>query len=80
MALLAYRTPPPPPRCVVAPTNQQRVEHGRHGAGRDGQLVWIASRLPAGALELTTDLTTTAKAQYLHAANVRWHRRQELGY
>jgi hypothetical protein len=30
-----------------------------------------SSPYPSGALQLTTDLTTTAKAQYLHAANTR---------
>jgi hypothetical protein len=68
-------------RVVVTPTNQ----HGWSTADtRPGGTVTFVSDptspYPAGALELTTDLTTTAKAQYLHAANARLASVKRLGY
>ncbi len=55
---------------VVTPTNQQGWSMSDTRPG--GTVTFVSdpsSPLPSGALQLTTDLTTTAKAQYLHAAN-----------
>jgi hypothetical protein len=55
---------------VVTPANQQGWSTADTRAG--GTVTFVSdpsSPLPSGALQLTTDLTTTAKAQYLHAAN-----------
>jgi len=55
---------------VVTPTNQQGWNTADTRPG--GTVTFVSdpsSPLPPGALQLTTDLTTTAKAQYLHAAN-----------
>ena len=55
---------------VVTPTNQQGWSTADTRAG--GSVTFISDRsspFPPGALQLTTDATTTAKAQYLHAAN-----------
>jgi hypothetical protein len=38
------------------------------------------SPAPKGALQLTTDFTTTAKAQYLHAANISLAKVNQLSY
>src|SRR5688572_15949123 len=52
---------------VVTPTNQQGWSEADTRVGGDVNFV-VDSTAPAGngALQLTTDLTTTAKAQYLH--------------
>src|SRR5688500_12100468 len=54
---------------VVTPTNQQGWSEADTRTGGDVNFV-VDSTAPAGvgALQLTTDLTTTAKAQYLHEA------------
>jgi hypothetical protein len=55
---------------VVTPTNQQGWSTSDTRPG--GTVTFVSdpsSPLPSGALQLTTDATTAAKAQYLHAAN-----------
>jgi len=55
---------------VVTPTNQQGWSTSDTRLG--GTVTFVSdpsSPYPPSALQLTTDLTTTAKAQYLHAAN-----------
>lgn len=55
---------------VVTPANQQGWSTADTRPGGTVTFVVDAqSPYPAGALQLTTDATTTAKAQYLHAAN-----------
>jgi hypothetical protein len=66
---------------VVTPTNQQGWSTSDTRAG--GTVTFVSdpsSPLPAGALQLTTDLTTTAKAQYLHDANTPLSSVTEAGY
>jgi hypothetical protein len=56
---------------VVTPSNTQGWSTADTRPG--GAVTFVAdptSPLPDGALQLTTDNTTTAKAQYLHEANV----------
>ena len=55
---------------VVTPTNQQGWSTADTRPG--GNVTFVADATApsgAGALRLTTDVTTTAKAQYLHGAN-----------
>jgi hypothetical protein len=66
---------------VVTPANQQGWSTADTRPG--GTVTFVSdpgSPYPAGALQLTTDLTTTAKAQYLHAANDPLASVSELGY
>ena len=66
---------------VVTPANQQGWSTADTRPG--GTVTFVSdpsSPFPAGALQLTTDLTTTAKAQYLHAANTPLSSATELGY
>jgi hypothetical protein len=65
---------------VVTPTNQQGWSTSDTRPG--GTVSFVSdptSPYPAGALELTTDATTAAKAQYLHAADVPLASVTELG-
>jgi hypothetical protein len=66
---------------VVTPTNQQGWSTADTRPG--GMVNFVAdptSPAPVGALQLTTDATTTAKAQYLHAANTPLADVTELSY
>src|SRR4051794_14852632 len=56
---------------VVTPTNTQgwTTDDTRPG-GVVNFVVDATATSGAGALQLTTDATTTSKAQYMHAANV----------
>jgi hypothetical protein len=66
---------------VVTPTNQQGWSTADTRPG--GTVTFVSdpsSPYPAGALQLTTDLTTSAKAQYLHAANTPLSAVTEAGY
>jgi hypothetical protein len=66
---------------VVTPTNQQGWSTSDTRPG--GTVTFVSdpsSPFPSGALQLTTDLTTTAKAQYLHAANAPLSSVTEAGY
>jgi hypothetical protein len=66
---------------VVTPTNQQGWSTSDTRPG--GTVTFVSdpsSSLPPGALQLTTDLTTTAKAQYLHDANTPLSSVTEAGY
>jgi hypothetical protein len=66
---------------IVTPTNTQGWSEPDTRAG--GAVNFISdstSPFPSGALQLTTDATTTAKAQYLHAANVPIAGVTELSY
>ncbi len=66
---------------VVTPTNQQGWSTADTRPG--GQVNFVVdATAPAGvgALQLTTDLTVTAKAQYLHAANTPLSSVTELSY
>ena len=81
MALLGVSNAAAATTVVVTPTNQQGWSTADTRPG--GTVNFVSdptSPYPAGALELTTDLTTTAKAQYLHAANVPLVSVTELGY
>src|SRR5688572_18894939 len=66
---------------VVTPTNTQgwSTADTRPG-GAVNFVVDASSPYPSGALQLTTDATTTAKAQYLHEANVPIADVTELSY
>lgn len=66
---------------VVTPTNTQgwSTSDTRPG-GAVNFVVDATSPAPTGALQLTTDATTTAKAQYLHAANTPLASVTELSY
>jgi len=66
---------------VVTPTNQQgwSTADTRPG-GMVNFVVDNTSPAPIGALQLTTDATTAAKAQYLHAANTSLADVTELSY
>jgi len=66
---------------VVTPTNQQGWSTSDTRPG--GTVTFVSdpsSPLPSGALQLTTDATTAAKAQYLHAANTPLSSVTELSY
>jgi hypothetical protein len=66
---------------VVTPANQQGWSTADTRTG--GTVTFVSdptSPYPAGALELATDLTTTAKAQYLHAADIRLASVTQLGF
>ena len=66
---------------VVTPANQQGWSTADTRPG--GTVTFVSdpsSPFPAGALQLTTDLTTTAKAQYLHAASAPLSSVTELSY
>jgi hypothetical protein len=66
---------------VVTPTNQQGWTTQDTTAG--GAVTFVSdpsSPYPPGALQLTTDATTAAKAQYLHAANTPLSSVTEAGY
>lgn len=66
---------------VVTPANQQGWSTADTTPG--GTVTFVSdtsSPLPPGALQLTTDPTTTAKAQYLHAANTPLSSVAEAGY
>jgi hypothetical protein len=66
---------------VVTPTNTQGWSTSDTRPGGAVNFV-VDNTAPAGigALQLTTDATTAAKAQYLHAANVPLSQVTELGY
>ena len=66
---------------VVTPSNPQgwSTSDTRPG-GNVATIADATSPYPTGALQLTTDATTTAKAQYLHAANDSLSTVTELGY
>ena len=66
---------------VVTPTNQQgwTTEDTRPG-GTVSFVVDASAPSGAGALQLTTDATTTAKAQYMHPASTPLSGITELGY
>jgi len=66
---------------VVTPANQQGWSTADTRTG--GTVTFVSdptSPYPAGALQLTTDLTPAAKAQYLHAANDPLASVTQLGY
>jgi hypothetical protein len=66
---------------VVTPANQQGWSTSDTRPG--GTVTFVSdpsSPLPPGALQLTTDSTTTAKAQYLHAASSPLSSVSEAGY
>src|SRR5687767_216279 len=66
---------------VVTPTNTQGWSEADTRPG--GTVTFVSdpsSPLPSGALQLTTDATTTAKAQYLHGANTALADVTELSY
>lgn len=66
---------------VVTPTNTRGWSTADTRPGGTVEFVLDTSAPRGdGALELTTDLTTTAKAQYLHAANSPLAGVTELGY
>ncbi len=69
------------PTIVVTPSNQQGWSTADTRPGGDVNFVLDASA-PAGngALQLTTDATTTAKAQYLHESNTPLANVTELSY
>src|SRR5690349_1073622 len=66
---------------VVTPTNQQGWTTADTRPGGTVNFV-VDSTAPsgAGALQLTTDATLTAKAQYMHAANTPLSSITELSY
>jgi hypothetical protein len=66
---------------VVTPTNQQGWTTADTRTGGDVNFV-VDSTAPSGvgALQLTTDATTTAKAQYMHATNTPIGSVTELSY
>jgi len=66
---------------VVTPTNQQGWSTADTRPGGNVNFV-VDSTAPAGigALQLTTDLTTTAKAQYMHDTNVPLSNVSDLSY
>jgi hypothetical protein len=66
---------------VVTPANQQGWSTSDTRPG--GTVTFVSdpsSPLPSGALQLTTDLTTAAKAQYLHAVSSPLSSVSEAGY
>jgi hypothetical protein len=66
---------------VVTPANQQGWSTSDTRPG--GTVTFVSdpsSPYPPAALQLTTDLTTAAKAQYLHAASVALSSVTEAGY
>jgi hypothetical protein len=66
---------------VVTPANQQGWSTSDTRPG--GTVTFVSdpsSPLPSGALQLTTDLTTAAKAQYLHAASSPLSSVSEAGF
>lgn len=66
---------------VVTPSNTQGWSTASTSTGGDVNFVNDAtSPFPTGALQLTTDATTTAKAQYMHAANDSLSSVTELSY
>lgn len=66
---------------VVTPTNQQGWSTADTRPGGTVEFVADANAPGgSGALELTTDATTSAKAQYLHEANTPLADVTELGY
>jgi hypothetical protein len=66
---------------VVTPANEQGWDEADTRPGGDVNFVSDASSpAPKGALQLTTDATTTAKAQYLHAASTPLSNVNELSY
>lgn len=66
---------------VVTPTNQQGWVEADTRPGGDVNFVADATAPGGeGALQLTTDMTNTAKAQYLHAANTPITEVTELSY
>ncbi len=66
---------------VVTPSNIQGWSMADTRPGGAVNFVEDAtSPLPSGALQLTTDATTTSKAQYLHAANTPLSEVTELSY
>lgn len=66
---------------VVTPGNTQGWSTADTTAGGSVQYVYDpSSSLPTGALELITDNTTTAKAQYMHSSNTSLADITALGY
>jgi len=66
---------------VVTPTNTQGWSEADTRVGGDVNFVSDpTSPYPTGALQLTTDATTAAKAQYLHAASTPLDDVTELSY
>lgn len=66
---------------VVTPANTQGWSTGATTAGGAANFINDnTSPLPIGALQLTTDATNTAKAQYVHAANTALSNVTELSY
>jgi hypothetical protein len=80
-AMLAFVTVLAATTIVVTPTNQQGWTTADTRPGGDVNFVVDASA-PAGngALQLTTDATTTAKAQYLHDTNTPLANVTDLSY
>src|SRR4051794_23831750 len=66
---------------VVTPTNLQGWSTADTSAGGDVNFV-VDNTAPAGvgALQLTTDATNTARAQFMHAANTPLSGITELSY
>lgn len=65
---------------VVTPTNQQGWTTADTRPGGTVDFVTDATGYGAGALQLTTDATTAAKAQYMHAASTPLADVNELSY
>jgi len=66
---------------IVTPSNQQGWSEADTRPGGNVEFVADATAPGGdGALQLTTDVTTTAKAQYLHAANTPLANVTELSY
>src|SRR3954468_15866243 len=65
---------------VVTPTNTQGWSTADTRPGGAVNFVSDATAPGSGALQLTTDATTTAKAQYLHATNTPIADVSELSY
>lgn len=65
---------------VVTPENQQGWSTADTRPGGSVTFVADASAPGAGALQLTTDATTTAKAQYMHAASTPLSLVTDLSY
>lgn len=66
---------------VVTPSNPQGFNTADTRPG--GAVTFVAdatSPLPTGALQLTTDATTTSKAQYMHDANIPLSQVTQLAY
>src|SRR4051812_24738671 len=68
---------------IVTPTNAAALGWSTADTNAGGSVNFVVdSTAPAGvgALQLTTDATTTAKAQFMHPANIPLSQVNELNY